>query len=359
MNAIQHALDGARILIVDDEFVNVRLLERILENAGYTNLCSTTDSRCVPEMCQAQPPDLILLDLMMPHLDGFAVMEVLKALCSTESRAPILVLTADIRPQVKSRALSGGARDFVTKPFDHAEVLLRVRNLLEVHFLQRELHEQNLLLEERVQARTHDLHESNRELRRSKQALEESQAEVLQRLAQAAEFRDDDTGQHTARVGEMAERLARVLGLDEERVALIHRAAPLHDVGKIGISDTILLKPAKLSPEEFSTMKTHAALGAALLQDGRSPLVQTAEVIARSHHERWDGSGYPNGLKGEEIPIEGRIVALCDVFDALTNERPYKKAWPIEDALAEIAGQSGRQFDPRAVQAFLCLFQPS
>jgi putative two-component system response regulator len=194
------------------------------------------------------------------------------------------------------------------------------------------------LLEEEVQKRTRELHES--------------QIEVIERLAQAAEFRDDDTGQHTYRVGSLAGRIARELGLDQELIDLIHRAAPLHDVGKIGINDDILLKPGKLTAEEFNVMKMHTLIGARLLADGHSPFVRIAEQIALSHHERWDGGGYPSGIRGEDIPLVGRIVTLADVFDALTNERPYKKAWPIEEAVAEIKSQSGRQFDPNAVRAF-------
>jgi putative two-component system response regulator len=339
---------AARIYIVDDEPVNVRLLERILKNSGYTNLTCFGDGRQLLAHCETQLPDLIMLDLMMPGFSGYQVMEQTGTLPDGK-HLPILVLTADSTPSARERALSGGAKDFVTKPFDQVEVLLRVKNLLETHFLYLDQRDRNRELEERVQERTHDLMES-------KLALEESQIEMLQRLAQAAEFRDDDTGQHTRRVGDMAAMLAQQLGLAEERVALIRRAAPLHDVGKIGVSDLILLKPGKLTAEEFATMKTHAAIGAALLKDGQSPLVQVAEIIARSHHEKWDGNGYPLGLKGEEIPIEGRILAVVDVFDALTNERPYKKAWPVEEALAEIERSAGTHFDPQVVAAFLLLF---
>jgi putative two-component system response regulator len=195
----------------------------------------------------------------------------------------------------------------------------------------------------------------NEQLQSSQRELEKSQMEILERLAQAAEFRDDDTGQHTQRVGELAARLAETLGMAAERVELIRRAAPLHDVGKIGISDTILLKPGRLTDDEFETIKTHTAIGAALLANGQSALIQTAERIALTHHERWDGRGYPFQLQGSDIPIEGRIVAVTDVFDALTNERPYKKAWTEDDAINEIVAQAGRQFDPAVVAAFLQL----
>jgi PAS domain S-box-containing protein len=197
------------------------------------------------------------------------------------------------------------------------------------------------LLEQRVSERTSD--------------LAQSQTEVLNRLARAAEFRDDDTGQHTQRVGRTTALLAQTLGMATEQVALIRQAAPLHDVGKIAISDLILLKPGRLTEEELAVMKTHAMVGATLLSGGSSEVVQMAERIAGSHHERWDGKGYPRQLAGEAIPLEARLLAVADVFDALTHERPYKKAWPVQDAVAEIARQSGEQFDPRVVEAFLTL----
>lgn len=197
------------------------------------------------------------------------------------------------------------------------------------------------VLEQQVRQRTADL------------AL--SQIEILSRLARAAEFRDDDTGQHTQRVARTSAFLAKALGLSAEQITLIAQAAPLHDVGKIAVSDRILLKPGKLTNEEHATMKTHAAIGAALLCDGRSEVVQMAERIAGAHHERWDGTGYPRQLAGEQIPLEGRILAVADVFDALTHDRPYKTAWLVADAVAEIVAQAGRQFDPRVVEGFLTL----
>jgi putative two-component system response regulator len=251
----------------------------------------------------------------------------------------VLVLTADATPEAKHKALSLGARDFLSKPLDPLEVTLRVNNLLETRFLYRALLEENRRLEERVQERTRE--------------LQQAQLEILERLARAAEYRDDETGEHVRRVAVNAAHVAEALGLPQEQVGMIRSAAPLHDLGKIGIPDAILRKPAKLTPEEFAVIKTHATIGAELLSGGRSELSRVAERIARSHHERWDGSGYPDGLAGEEIPLEGRIVAVVDVFDALTSERPYKSAWPLEEALAEIEAQAGRQFDPRVVQALL------
>ncbi|PQV63132.1 putative two-component system response regulator [Abditibacterium utsteinense] len=356
IDAARHA---ARILIVDDEPANVLLLQRILDSAGYSALSNASNGEDALKCCDKEIPDLILLDLMMPVCDGFGVLSGIAPLL-VENYLPVLVLTADVSPAAKRRALRAGAKDFLTKPFDATEVLLRVKNLLETHFLTLQLRDQNHHLEARVRVRTMELQNSNRklelfnaQLQASKLALEESQVEVLHRLAQAAELRDDDTGQHTRRVGEMAARLAAKIGLGESEIEIIRQAAPLHDVGKIGISDTILLKPGKLTPDEFDVMKTHTSIGATLLASGQSPIVRAAESIALTHHERFEGSGYPRGLRGEEIPLEGRILAVVDVFDALTHERPYKKAWPIEAARAEIQAQSGRHFDPQIVAAFL------
>jgi putative two-component system response regulator len=324
-------LTTARILIVDDQPSNVLLLEGILQEEDYTAYKGITDSRQAQSVYLEYQPDLILLDLQMPYLDGFEVMNQLRAHVSPGAFLPILVLTADITPDAKRQALAEGATDFLTKPFDQTEVLLRIKNLLRTRLL-------HLLLEQKVRERTAE--------------LEETQIEILERLALAAEYRDDDTGEHTRRVGQMSAQIAQALGLPEAEVELIRRAAPLHDVGKIGIPDSILLKPGKLTPAEFELMKTHTTLGAKMLSGGQFPLLQLAEEIALSHHERWDGTGYL-GLKAESIPIAGRIVTVADVFDALTNERPYKKAWLHTEAIEEIRRQTGRQFDPRVVEAFL------
>jgi putative two-component system response regulator len=330
-------LKSARVLIVDDQEQNVILLEHMLKQDGYTNLTSTTDSSQVAGICARVTPDLVLLDLHMPHPDGFEVMEQLGA-DRDQAWFHVLVLTADITSEAKERALSRGASDFVSKPFDRAEVLLRIRNLLKVQFLELDLRRSNQLLEKRVYERTWELNDAR--------------IEILKRLAVAAEFRDDNTGEHAQRVGRTSALIARELDLSDRETALIRQAAPLHDIGKIGVSDSILLKPGRLTLEEFEQMKAHTNVGAAILAGSRAPILQMAEQISRTHHERWDGAGYPAGLAGEEIPLAGRIVAVADVFDALTHDRPYKEAWPVDAARAEIRGLAGRQFDQAVVGAF-------
>lgn len=334
--------NDARILVVDDEYSNVRLLERLLGSAGYEIVVGATDPRQVPELCRAFQPDLILLDLRMPHLDGITVLEQITLETAEDEFRPVIILTSDDSRQAKERAFSAGAIDFLNKPFQPIEILLRIRNLLRTRRLQQELRERNQHLEERVIERTRE--------------LERSQREMLERLAQAVEARDGETGHHTRRVGENSARLARALRLPDERVELIRRAAPLHDVGKIGIPDSILLKQGSLTPEEREVVKTHTALGAQILARGGSTLMRVAEQIALCHHERWDGAGYPHKLRGEEIPLEARIVAVVDVFDALAHDRPYRAAWPGEQVRAEIERETGGYFDPEVARAFLSLY---
>jgi putative two-component system response regulator len=337
-------LRRARILLVDDEPANIVLLRRLLERAGYCRLAETTDPQQAVPLYQSFNPDLICLDLHMAPLDGFGVLEQLAPLIPHGSYLPILMLTSDSSAAAKQRALSLGARDFVTKPFDPDEVMLRIRNLLVPRFMHLELAGYNQVLEQQVRART--------------RALEDSGLEVLERLARAAEFRDDATGQHARRVGQVAGRLAELAGVARTGAEVIARAAPLHDIGKIGVPDHILLKPGKLTPEEFEIMKRHAGVGAEILAGGRTTLIRTAAEIAHHHHERWDGAGYPAGLHGDAIPLEARLVALADVFDALTHSRPYRGAWPLPDVLHEIDRQAGGLFDPLLVKEFMRLPHP-
>lgn len=331
----------ARILIIDDEEKNVSVLTRMLNSAGYGSVEGMTDSTGAVDKVRSFGPDLILLDLTMPEVDGFAVMEALEPLIPAGVYLPILILTGDIRFEARQRALSSGAKDFLLKPFDMTEVLLRIQNLLETRFLYLALQDQNQTLEVRVAARTKE--------------LEAARIEILQRLSDAAEFRDDDTGQHTKRVANVAVALGKALGLDGEMLDLIRWAAPLHDVGKIGIPDGVLLKPAKLTPEEFEIMKSHTTIGQRILAGGQSHLVQMAETIALNHHEWWNGSGYPNGIKAEEIPLEARLVAVADVYDALSHPRPYRPAWTDKATRKEIERGAGEHFDPALVEIFLRL----
>ncbi|MEN8143622.1 MAG: HD domain-containing phosphohydrolase [Gemmatimonadota bacterium] len=328
---------GARILVVDDEPANVELVHSVLEPAGFTDLMGLTDPREVLALCRARQPDILILDLKMPHLDGFEVIRQIRAEFPDQF-LPILVLTSDGSREAKQQALSSGARDFLTKPLSPSELRLRTANLIENRLLYKALERQMGGLEAIVQERTAE--------------LEAARLEILDRLATAAEYHDFETGEHTKRVGNLSAAIAEQLGLDFARVELIRQAAPLHDVGKIGIEHAILLKPGRLTPDEWETIKTHTVIGHEILSGSRNPLLMLAASIALSHHECWDGTGYPNGLVSTHIPLEARIVSVADVYDSLTHERPYKGAWTREEAEAEIASLRGSKFDARVVQAF-------
>jgi putative two-component system response regulator len=335
------ALGGLRIVVVDDAEPNVALLQALLESWGYTNVVGISDPGRALAHCREHPPDLLLLDLHMPDPDGYAILEALGPQIRAAVSLPVLVLTGSSGSLAKHDVLAAGARDFLGKPFDHDEVRLRVRNALEIRRLQLVQRAHEADLERRVAARTAD--------------VEAARLEVLDRLARAGEFRDDATGEHTRRVGETAALLAERAGAGPDYVRGIRLAAPLHDIGKLAVPDRILLKPGPLTDAEYAAMKRHAEIGAEIAGGSTSRLMALAGEIALSHHERWDGQGYPRGLAGEAIPLSGRIVAVADVFDALTHERPYKRAWPVPQAVAEIAAQAGRQFDPVLIEAFLGL----
>ena len=329
---------AAHILVVDDEEMNLRLVTTMLQHAGYRCVTTLTDARELEDQMEISPPDLVILDLHMPKRDGFDVIAMLQPWIIAE-HLPVLVVTGDISVDARHRALALGARDFLTKPFDLTELTLRVRNQLETRLLYRDIRKQNQALLEAIHGRT--------------QELEEARIEMLERLAIAAEYRDDDTHRHTERVGEVSGRIALALGMKSEEARLMRRAAALHDIGKIGISDALLLKPTSLTVDEMMTMRTHTTIGARILGGSHAPVLQLAEIIAISHHERWDGTGYPNQLAGNDIPLPGRIVAVADAFDALTNDRPYRKAGTIGEGLAEIDRQRGIHFDPNVVDAFM------
>jgi putative nucleotidyltransferase with HDIG domain len=330
-------IQNSRILIVDDQPENVLLLERALRTAGYNHIESITDSRKMLATFTDFQPDLVAMDLRMPNVDGFALLKQLRSRVPAWTFVPVLVLTADNSRKAKQEALGLGAKDFLTKPIDVTEALLRIYNLLETRWLHVELRRHSETLEEKVRTRTEE--------------LEQAQLEILQRLALAAEYRDDCTGRHTERVGQLAAALASSIGLSAVHVELIRRAAPLHDVGKIGIPDGILLKPSKLTKDEYVQVKRHTEIGRTILSGSRFPILRMAEVIAQYHHERWDGSGY-YGLEGEAIPLEARIVGLVDAFDVITNDRPYKRASSFEVAMDALHQGRGTQFDPSLVAAF-------
>lgn len=326
-----------KIMVIDDEPANLKLVKKILNIHGYTEIILISDSREVMEVYQTSQPDLILLDINMPYLDGYQVMDLLHAL-NVPLLPPIIILTAQHSNKYLLRALASGARDFITKPFDQNELLMRVRNLLDAHLAHRFLYDQKNLLENMVQTRTDE--------------LRKTRLQVVQRLGMAAEYRDEETGNHILRMSHIAELLAHAIGWNENDCELILHASPMHDIGKIGTPDAILLKPGKLEPHEWKIMKNHTTIGGKLLENDDSDLMNMACEIALTHHEKWDGSGYPKGLVGEEIPQSGRIAAIADVFDALTSERPYKKAWTVEDTLKLIMEQRGKHFEPILVDVF-------
>lgn len=338
---------NAAILVVDDEPDNLLILSALLKEAGYLAVTTIVDPfEALPRFKQGAF-DLVMLDIMMPRLDGFAVMAQMMAMGPTWE-CPILVLTARQDEKTRLRALSEGARDFLSKPFLAEEMLCRVGNLLQMHLAKRQLALLNHSLEATVVARTWQLEERNRQ-------LTQSQLEVLNRLGLAAEFRDNETGLHVVRMSGYAQRIGLALGLGEEASTLLLHCAPMHDIGKVGIPDAILLKPGKLDAQEWKIMRRHSEIGAKILANATSPWLETSRVIALSHHERWDGTGYPQGLHAEQIPLFARIVSVADVFDALTSSRPYKPAWSVQQAVSAIQEGSGTQFDPRIVAIFIDL----
>lgn len=321
------------ILVVDDVPENIAILADILSDKYRIIYATSGADALIAAVMQPTPPSLILLDIMMAGMDGYEVCKRLKADLRTQE-IPVIFLTAQNGVNNEAFGLEIGAVDYLHKPCHPAIVLQRVR----IHL---ELHNQNRALEQRVRERTNE--------------VEEARLEVVRRLGRAGEYRDNETGMHVIRMSQYCHRLALAAGIPAKQAALLQLAAPMHDIGKIGIPDHILLKPGKFDPEEWAFMQRHAAIGAEIMGDSKSELLTLARNVALTHHERWDGKGYPNGLAGESIPIEGRIAAIADVYDALLSTRPYKKPWPQEEAVAYIVSESGKAFDPTLVELFLRL----
>ena len=331
-------LTHARILLVDDDEDNLALLEMALTRAGARHTAKVSDPFAAAAAYREFRPDVVILDLRMPPLDGFVLMQRFREIEGDARYVPIIMLTGDAAPCVKEQALEAGVADFLRKDFDMAELLLRVRNVVRTQQLYRQVQRQKSWLEETVRVRTRQLQAARRE--------------VLERLALAAEFRDDPTGAPTPRGGKHCAVIAEGLGEDASFVDAIGTAALLHDLGKIGVPDTILLKGGPLTDEERDVMREHTTIGAAILNECTEPVMRMARQIALTHHEWWNGAGYPCGLSGTEIPLEGRITSVADAFDAMTSDRPYRGAIAPEIALAELSRNAGTQFDPEVVAAF-------
>ncbi len=357
---ITHAdASTARVMIVDDELINIKAVQKYLRNEGFEKFISTTDPGEVIARVKRERPDVILLDVVMPDISGLQLLQQIRQDIET-AYIPVIILTATEDARTKQRALELGATDLLEKPVDPSSLLPRVRNALIVKAYQDHLRQHATRLEREVAKRTRE--------------LEHTRQEVVHCLARAAECRDNETGQHVIRVGRYAGLVAREMGLDEPLCELIELAAPLHDVGKIGVPDGVLLKPGKLTPEEFDIMQTHTTIGKGvftnlteaeaclyhdhpqvghdIIGEAKFDLLRMAGRIALTHHEKWDGTGYPLGLAGEDIPLEGRITAVADVFDALSSKRPYKPAFPREKCFGIMRDGRGTHFDPRVLDAF-------
>lgn len=357
------------VLVVDDTELNLRMISQVLRKEGYQTRAVTSGAEAL-SATQEKLPEVILLDITMPDIDGYEVCQRLKADAYTAD-VPVIFISALDAVIDKVKAFKVGGADYIAKPIQVQELVVRVRNQIDLRRLQQQLKTQNDILEVKNSQLISEIHKRQaveaeiRQLNANLEAkvrarthdLERAQLEILERLSLAGERRDDDTGKHTLRVGYMSSLITTTLGQSKHAADLMRLAARLHDIGKIGIPDQVLLKPGKLTDEEYTLMKHHTTIGAEMLSGSTSPLIRLAEEIALNHHERWDGKGYPRGLAGRDIPLSGRIVAVADVFDALTHERPYKDAWGFERVMTELHAMRGSQFDPKVVNAFFKIVQ--
>jgi putative two-component system response regulator len=340
---IDEELNDCRILIVDDYEINLLILIEALRS--YSKISVSQDSKIAFDSLSYALPDIILLDISMPYMNGLDVCKYIKNSKYTND-IPVVFITSEHDPLTLNKAFELGAVDYIKKPFDIIEVNARIKTHLKLKIAERKLKEYNTSLEAKVAERTKKLEEKNIE-------LNEVKRETIFRLCLAAELRDVDTGNHIKRIQAYTELIALKCGMSQEDAVQLGLASSMHDLGKIGISDHILLKPGKLTPEEFETMKQHTVIGARALADGKSDLLRVAHIVALSHHERWDGKGYPQGLRGANIPIEARIVGLVDVFDALLSRRSYKDSFSVDDAVSIIISEKGKHFDSKLVDVFI------
>jgi len=343
----------SQILVVEDDVMNSRLLTTILTRLGYI-VETAFDGITGLEKAESFLPDLILLDLQLPRMDGYEVARRLKLADKTKI-IPIVVVSSFAEVENRVKALEAGADDFLSKPIDQVELRARVQSLLKVKLFNDHMVNYQKILEAEVDKRTRQLSQAYEELKSALDKIKQTSLDTAFRLAQAVESRDGVTGTHIKSTGYYAAAIARVMGLPPQDVELGLYAIPMHDIGKIGIPDRILLKPGPLDPEEWKIMKLHTTIGGRILSNSDSQVIQMAEQIALTHHEKWDGSGYPDGLKGSQIPLWGRIAAIVDVFDALTNNRPYKKALPVDQSLDILKKGTGTHFDPEVSEAFFSI----
>jgi two-component system response regulator RpfG len=337
-NTIEHTL-ATNVMIVDDQNTNRIILETIVQSIGDNiNIKSFENALDALQVAETDPPDLILVDYKMPSLDGVEFTRRLRQ-TPTCHDTPIIMVTIFDEKSIMYEALEAGATDFLTKPVDHNECKARCRNLLIMR-------QQQLIIKNRARW-------LESEVNKAVNLIQIREKETLYRLARAGEFKDQDTGQHLMRIGKLSKLIAIEIGLNKEHTDIIELASPMHDIGKIGIPDSILVKKGVLDQDEFELMKSHTTIGYEILKDSPSPFLQTGAIIALSHHEKYNGTGYPTGLMGEEIPIEARIVTVADIFDALITKRPYKEAWPVENAFAYLDEQKSKHLDPECVKALL------
>lgn len=328
-----------------------RLLEKLLRMEGYDVALASSGEQALHEVFE-RGADTVLLDMRLPGMSGLDVCRKIRA-HPHGVHTPIVFITAVNDRELRRKGMEAGADDFLSKPFDEVELLARIRNGVRVKHYYDNLEQQKGALAAAIDARTAELAQAVAKLTQIQSELRASHEETIYRLARAAEFRDDETGQHLQRMSWYCHMIGSKIGLDPQMCELLRIASPMHDVGKLGIPDRILLKPGRLTPEEFTIMKTHAEIGFRILHGSKAAPLEMAATIAHTHHEKWDGGGYPRGLRGEDIPLPGRIAAIADVFDALTSARPYKPAWPLEAALDLMRKNAGSHFDPTLTEVFL------